>query len=373
MASGDFNPRGGLENLGSNCYLNTIVQCLRYCPSIKDKLFSDNEMDTLLLKKIKELQNGDGNELKNSEELQERVDKLFVYFNLRKLIHDLYQTNSSISPNNFIRACLKLSARTNEEHLFTEQSDIGECLAFVIDTIHEAKANKINMTINCDEGDIKTMEQKLRYDSLSEFKKIYESSYSWVIDKYYFMIMNNINCEKCDYRTYKYESHNMLSLPIPNEDENGNITIYDCLDHYFGKEVFDSDNQWKCDKCDNKQNNYKQYRMMTTPPTLIISIKRYEKLMNGSIKKISKVVDFPMDLDISNYKLGKNKSDCQYKLFGIANHTGNMNFGHCYAFCRNIEESPDDWFCYNDTTVTKIKNIDDLFSSKAYLFMYYRV
>ena len=50
-----------------------------------------------------------------------------------------------------------------------------------------------------------------------------------------------------------------------------------------------------------------------------------------------------------------------------------MNFGHCYAFCRNIEESPDDWFCYNDTTVTKIKNIDDLFTSKAYLFMYYRV
>ena len=85
-------------------------------------------------------------------------------------------------------------------------------MAFVIDTINEAKANKINMTINCDEGDIKTMEQKLRYDSLSEFKKIYESSYSWVIDKYYFMIMNNINCEKCDYRTYKYESHNMLSI-----------------------------------------------------------------------------------------------------------------------------------------------------------------
>ena len=34
--------------------------------------------------------------------------------------------------------------------------------------------------------------------------------------------------------------------------------------------------------------------------------------------------------------------DCVYDLFAIVNHTGELNFGHYSAFCKNIEK--DIWY-----------------------------
>jgi ubiquitin C-terminal hydrolase len=365
----DFNPLGGLKNFGSNCYLNTIVQCLRYSNSMR-KLFSDNENDSIVLNKVRELQENNMNEIEKYPKLKKKIDYYCVYFTFKKLIHDLLHNSETQTPETFVRACYKLSKHTNQEYLFQDQNDINECIIFLIDAIHEAKASKISMVSSMDDKNITTMEQKIKFDSYQTYKNTYESQYSWLVEEYYFMIMTNINCNQCKNKLFNYSPHNLLTLPIPDEDERGKTTLYDCLDHYFGKEVFDNKNQWKCEKCENKEDNYKQYRITATPPTLIITLKRYEDLGNRW-KKINKMIDFPIELDISNYKLGRNKTDCQYKLFAIGNHVGEMNFGHCYAYCRNIQKQPDTWYEYNDVRVSKMDD-KNLFTSNAYLLLYER-
>jgi ubiquitin C-terminal hydrolase len=364
-----FNPKGGLSNFGNNCYLNTIIQCLRYSKSIQC-MYQDNDEDKKLILRIKEIEQ---KKQKPCKELQLRIDRLYVYFNFKKLLYELYNNNDTQSPASFINACLKLSVHSDSQYLFREQNDISELIVFLLDAMHEAKSHKVPMNINIDEKDIKNKEQRLRYDSLMVFKKRYDSSYSWLIREYFFMVMNNINCVKCDNKLYNFTPYSMLCLPIPDTIDGENTHIYDCLDHFFAKEVFDANNQWKCEKCSNKNNNYKQSRFMDTPKTLILSLKRYENLMDGSVKKINKQVDFPLDLDLSKYKLGHDKSGCNYKLFAIGNHIGQMNFGHCYAFCRNLETNPDTWFCYNDTNVSKLEDTTPIFSQRAYLLMYQKV
>jgi len=368
MNSDTFNPKGGLENFGNNCYLNTILQCLRYSKSMYS-MFEDNEEDRNLLMKIKEIEQDNKNPQK---ELQLRIDRLYVYFNLKKLLYLLYNNDSSQSPQGFIQACLKLSKHSGCQYLFREQNDISELVVFLLDAIHEAKLHKRPMNISIEEKDIKGKEQLLKYNSFTEYKKIYENSYSWLIKEFYFMVMNNVNCVKCDNKLFNYTPHSILCLPIPDED-GSKTTIYDCMNNFFAKEIFDTDNQWKCEKCENKEDNFKLYRMMDTPNTLIISFKRYEQMADGSVNKINRNIDFPLNLDISPYKFGRDKSGCNYKLFAVGNHVGQMTFGHCFAFCRNLEKNPDVWFCYNDTNVSKLTNSDPIFSNRAYLLMYQKV
>ena len=73
------------------------------------------------------------------------------------------------------------------------------------------------------------------------------------------------------------------------------MTLIDCLDHNFGKEVFGNDSQWKCDKCGNKDMNFKQYRLFNSPNTLVICIKRFEyNMMIGDFVKNNTMIDIPV-------------------------------------------------------------------------------
>ena len=114
-----------------------------------------------------------------------------------------------------------------------------------------------------------------------------------------------------------------------------------------------------------------QVGLIATFETLFISISSI--ILSRFVNKINRNIDFPLNLDISPYKFGRDKSGCDYKLFAVGNHVGQMTFGHCFAFCRNLEKNPDVWFCYNDTNVSKLTNSDPVFSNRAYLLMYQKV
>jgi ubiquitin C-terminal hydrolase len=56
-----------------------------------------------------------------------------------------------------------------------------------------------------------------------------------------------------------------------------------------------------------------------------------------------------------------------YSLYGIANHSGTIDFGHYFAYIK-IEGN---WFEFNDSIVKSIGRINNI-SSSAYVFFYKR-
>ena len=79
-------------------------------------------------------------------------------------------------------------------------------------------------------------------------------------------------------------------------------------------------------------------------------------MMGGGGQKIGDHVDFPLDgLDLSKYtkceQTGVNMiSDC----YAVANHFGNMGFGHYTAFARSPND--DQWYEFDDSRVSQLRS-----------------
>ena len=54
----------------------------------------------------------------------------------------------------------------------------------------------------------------------------------------------------------------------------------------------------------------------------------------------------------------------KYKLFGIINHVGNLNYGHYYSYIKLENE----WYEFNDSNVFKINNLTYYSSTVCALF-----
>lgn len=80
-------------------------------------------------------------------------------------------------------------------------------------------------------------------------------------------------------------------------------------------------------------------------------------------------VQFNENLNLDNF-IDKNcgfRNSCLYSLYGIANHSGTIDFGHYFAYIK-IEGN---WFEFNDSIVKSIGRINNI-SSSAYVFFYKR-
>jgi len=58
-----------------------------------------------------------------------------------------------------------------------------------------------------------------------------------------------------------------------------------------------------------------------------------------------------------------------YNLYGVVNHSGNVNFGHYTAYCKNWKTGK--WYHFNDSSVSEISE-SEVVSNSAYLLFYER-
>ncbi len=365
-----INNKNGLISFGYNCFINTGLQCLRHCPSIMS-MFNDEDTDSKLLERAqqfnKQLQNKENTEDEDSncdDNLNmniKNLDLCRIYFSFKKLLIDLTLNNQSANPNNFIMACNQ-KVRNDDSiysHLFNgSQNDVSEFIVFLLDVIRDVKSNKTKMTIQHQE--IKTFNQKVKIDSMKNFIKIFEGDYSWIIQDFYYMMVTTTKCSKCNYMSITHDPSNNLHAEIPNCN---NINLYDCIDHHLGQEKI---HDWVCEKCKNKEGNFKENRLIDGPEILVIPFKRFKP----NQQKNHKLITFPFLLNLSPYILG-NDSTSKYKLFAVANHLGSsIHSGHYTAYCRDIDT--DNWFCYNDCNVSPIAE-NKIVSNKAYVLFYKKI
>ena len=80
---------------------------------------------------------------------------------------------------------------------------------------------------------------------------------------------------------------------------------------------------------------------------------------------------FPIEnLDLSNYVSGDMSDRAPiYDLFGVSQHSGNMNGGHYTAICKNFDDQH--WYKFNDSHVSLARETD-IVTAEAYVLFYRR-
>ena len=151
----------------------------------------------------------------------------------------------------------------------------------------------------------------------------------------------------------------------------GKISIDKCFEEFTKEEEFDANNLWKCSKCHKNIPAKNKIEIYQTPKILIIQLKRFK-----SNEKIKTFVEFPLtNLDISRF-VSHNKSkydglNKKYDLFAVANHYGELDYGHYDAYCLNYIDNH--WYNFEDKDVHNIDKKyekDTIVTKDAYVLFY---
>jgi ubiquitin C-terminal hydrolase len=337
----------GLINLGNKCFLNSIFQCLSNTLKFTDYLLAG---------KFKE---------DDPDSLNKRKVEYYLLMSYLNLINNVWDENQLIKPKSFVENLSKF----HPKYFTLQQQDSHECLLYILDILHKSLSYEIEVEIK---GDVKSDVDILVKDSLNVWKNFYENEYSEIIKIFNGMIINDIKCLKCNNSEKNFEPYNTLSISLP---EDSTVSLDDCLKNYF--EQNETVDTWKCEKCNNK-GCLKDNKLWTIPDHLIIHLKRFKKEENGGIQGTSKInshVNFPLtNLNITQYLSPnkQNKSNYIYDCYAINYHGGNINGGHYWSACKNLDKN---WYCFNDADISKYSNENlenQLITKDAYILFYNR-
>lgn len=350
----------GLMNLGAKCFASSIIQCLSNTLSLTDYFISD---------KFKEDVNMSSSSFK-------KLPESTVLINYHNLIRNMWDENQIIKPKSFMESV----AFFHKKYFSMSQQDSHEFMLYLLDLLHRSIKYEIDVDIK---GKVLSYKDQLMKESLETWKRFYENDYSFIVDTFNGTTISNIICNKCGNKNALFEPYNSFSLSLPNM----NCTLYECLDHYFdNNEIIEN---WRCEKCSpgsNPSGCTKNTKVWTIPNYVIIHLKRFRELTPSNVDgmvlrshrlKNTNLVDFPLkDLDLTKY-ISQDKCDNNnylYDLYAINQHSGDLNSGHYWASCKNLDNN---WYQYNDANVSKYNLSDDhikqkLVTNEAYILFYRR-
>lgn len=125
-----------------------------------------------------------------------------------------------------------------------------------------------------------------------------------------------------------FSTFSMISLPIPaSPSPNTPIPLLSCFQDFTSTELLRGENSWSCPACHRPTPTEKTLSIVKLPPLLILHLKRFR--YDGRWKqKIDNEIQFDMNnLSLRNWNA--EKQNVIYDLYGVANHYGSLNGGHC--------------------------------------------
>ena len=340
----------GIENLGSTCAINSLIQIITRNDILRNIILNNNFADNTISDQLKEI------------------------------INLMYVKNNSIIPRKFLNTFYTIF---KDIFYSGEQIDIGELWTFLSDKVSEEIEGIVNISNDKNKKDMKMLEE----DQLTEgviynddkelhnamincklLKKKYEYYYNkfnkktsmWQKSTQGFYL-NTTRCVDCNLTFYNFEPFTSLNIDIPKDITHPKIS--DMISKSLKEEVIQGD--WFCSKCNKNRAYKKSTKLWKLPDVLVIIIKRF---INIHLKN-----DAPISInDYLNFNKGSilsNKKDVVYNFSSVALHFGSLNGGHYSAICN----TPDGDILYDDRNVIKI-NIENMNfkdkSSNAYMLVY---
>jgi len=335
----------GLSNLGFTCAINSLVQIICRNDLLRNIILSYDFPENTLIA------------------------------NLKEILVLLHINNKSIIPKKFV-ACIY----DNFGNIFNygEQIDITELWIFLNQKIiselndnskyHNALLNE-NKVFN-----------EIQYSNYNDYILAFKNS-KYLNEQfiYYYathcnnkislwqnttqgFLLNITKCKKCDNTLYNFEPISALYLNIPDNIDNPNII--NMLEDLLNENNYNND--WLCNKCNDKTEYIKASKIWSLPSVLFIIINRF---IDINIKN-TKPVNINDTLCFTKGTILYNKDEEKmYKLSSIALHVGNITGGHYTSICSTQVDDENVFLLYNDDNISKVDNFLQK-NKEAYMLIY---
>ena len=304
--------------------------------------------------------------IKEGEEIDEISDKINKYIKdmtiedeyIYDLIEKEYQKIFSDNPSN-----------EDIEHLKSYIQDIPFKL-----TLRELLGERTIKFLNDDNLNMVSNEFKELTDISSLQKKVGDclskiSDYVFVVefnDKSKYINKNNFRLNYCLIKKIQFPKKEEVKEE-EKEEEYHKPNLVECLNYFCQEEQLKKGNDWYCKKCKDIVLPKKKMDIYYLPKILIICFKRFIK-ESFRWEKNEEDIDFPINnFDMKDLIIGPDKEHSVYDLFAVSQHYGSTGFGHYTAVCKN----GDNWYKYDDSSVTKTSPSSAL-NSAAYVLFYRR-
>ena len=321
---------GGLVNLGLTCYANAVIQALRHCRKIP-WIFEEGRYNTLYKK--------DANEKRGRHQVLTRA--------LADVVQKIgqCQKGQSVRPGEFwlrLKPCVE---DTCYEHFASRAPhDAHEFLMFLLDTIHEATAQEVEMRIT--RPSAKNEEEGLIHSALDAWRKEFSNTYSPFVDLFFGSYHITMSCQACGHVSHRWETFNALKGAIPTTNEP--YSILQALEAEWKSETIEG---YACDKCSpTRTTAIRAFKLWRLPQYLTIVIKRFTPDGRKIRTRIAPMTSSTLSLDSYFSPFTPEKTGVtDYSLRSIVDHHGGAGGGHYTAQCKHLTDNT--WFLYDDESV----------------------
>lgn len=333
---------GGLVNVGNTCFLNSVLQCLTYCPPLYNFLIRHNGGHSQSCK----------------------INQFCMLCEMEKIVKRIKSSaGGSFKPNSIVQRLKYI----NKSFQYGRQEDAHEFLRYIIDHMWKACLMNIDSNINnnnnCNgnsHGNGSTNGNSLTHVGKLD-PRIKETTYiNHIFGGYH---RSQVLCLSCNSRSNTFDFFMDLILDIRNAK-----SLEEALKRFTQPETLQNENAYKCGKCRKKVAARKKFTVYKAPNVATFQLKRFDsdRIFGG---KFTKFISYPMELDLRPYMSDPTKPPIKYLLSAVLVHVGHSsNSGHYFCFIRN---SNNFWYRMDDSNVSLV-NQSVVLQQQAYVLFYTR-
>ena len=328
----------GLSNLGSTCYMNSILQCLSHTLPLREFYVSDEY----------------------KQFLNKRGDLSSAF---KRVMLELWDSTSQlpVDPYDLRR---EVKARTDRFPDNT-QHDAHEFMGFLLNELHE-EINRASVEGRKSPADNETLREACARHLTWEDSRISELFGG--------MLRSEVCCSVCSDKSIVCIPFLDIALPIQKKTDESYYHYYSssdpalqldtCLKIFTAAETLDGEERPYCNKCNALTRSTKQLTVAKLPRLLIIQLKRFSG--NQIRRKLYTPVRFHEIWRLSDVS----KKAHIYSLYGVVSHSGGMYGGHYIAYCKY----GNDWRCFDDSFTRSYRVSWEIVKcQEAYILFYEQV